>query len=52
MPKVFAESIVGSIPVFIESRMISMEAGRISAPKESLVSTSSRLFLKSDAICL
>ena len=44
IPKVFAESIVGSMPVFIESLIISIEDGRISAPSDSLVSTSSLLF--------
>ncbi len=51
MPRVFVESIVGTIPVRMESRRISMDAGRISAPKESLASTSFLRLLKLEESC-
>ena len=52
MPRVLAESMVGTMPVFMASRIISMEAGRMSAPRASLLSTSGALSLKLAASCL
>ena len=45
IPRVFAESILGIMPVFIESLIIFMEDNFVSAPRESFVSTSSFLSL-------